>query len=506
MREKEMQGSPKAESVDHLESKSISGDIELLDHEELMENVFNAIQDGISVLDTDLKIRMVNKTMENWYESNMPLIGKICYKAYHNHDQMCDGCPTVRAIESKKVEKEVVPGLPGSPVEWVESFSYPITDRSGKVTGVVEFVRDITERKRVEEGHLRIEALLNKSQAISHVGSWELDVIHDSLIWSDEVYRIFGLKPREFEATYEAFLESVHPDDRDAVNDAYSSSLAEGRDTYEIEHRIIQRNNGETRIVLEKCEHIKNSSGRVIRSVGMVQDITDRKRSEEIIKDAKANVEFYLDLFHHDIGNIHQGIYGSLQLIESHLLKEADGLNVSLDLALDAVKKAILLSREVKVLSHIKKEEKNLGSIDLKGTILDAADLVREAFPEKEIVFELDLCDHDLLAEPIIKQLFFNLFHNGIKFQEGNAWLGVTMSKIPDGIRVIVSDKGPGILEDKKDVMFSRQGQNGSGTRTGLGLLIVKELLDRYHGTIGIEDRVESDPSKGTNFIIEFCS
>lgn len=139
------------------------------------------------------------------------------------------------------------------------------------------------------------EARLNRSQQIAHLGSWELDLVSNALTWSDEVYRIFGLKPQEFGATYEAFLEAVHPDDRAAVNAAYGDSLREGRDTYEIEHRVVRKATGEVRIVHEKCEHVRDGMGTIIRSVGMVHDITERKRSAEALVRAKEEWERTFD-------------------------------------------------------------------------------------------------------------------------------------------------------------------------------------------------------------------
>lgn len=143
------------------------------------------------------------------------------------------------------------------------------------------FLRDMTGRKRTAKALLEREEWLSKTQEIAHLGSWELDLVNNRLSWSDEVYRIFGLRPQEFGASYEAFLESVHPDDRAAVDAAYSGSLREGKDSYEIEHRVIRKSTGEIRIVHEKCEHIRDDSGRIIRSVGMVHDITEQKEIEE---------------------------------------------------------------------------------------------------------------------------------------------------------------------------------------------------------------------------------
>jgi PAS domain S-box-containing protein len=140
-----------------------------------------------------------------------------------------------------------------------------------------------TEERRIQaEISLREnEALLSRSQSVGHVGSWEYDVDNNRLSWSDEVYRIFGLRPREFTATYEAFLDFVHPDDRMSVDAAYKESINEGSDGYQIEHRIIRRDNDEVHVVDEKCEHLKDASGRIVRSIGMVQEITERKRAVE---------------------------------------------------------------------------------------------------------------------------------------------------------------------------------------------------------------------------------
>lgn len=130
-------------------------ELKLRERERLLQELFDSIQDGISVLDTDLTIRRVNGVMQRWYARNMPLEGRKCYACYQDTDRPCDPCPTLRCLQTGAVEREVVSGLRGSRVEWIELYSYPMRDaETGEITGVVEFVRDITERKRAEK-HLR---------------------------------------------------------------------------------------------------------------------------------------------------------------------------------------------------------------------------------------------------------------------------------------------------------------------------------------------------------------
>jgi len=149
----------------------------------------------------------------------------------------------------------------------------------GKRVGILGAFLDITDLHD-REVHLReLKLGLSEAQRLAHIGHWELDALKHTLYWSDEVYRIFGLEPQEFGATYEAFLSHVHPDDAARVNEAYASSVLR-REDYRIVHRIVRRDQG-VRWVEERCSHDFDLHGTLLRSVGTVHDITEQKQAQE---------------------------------------------------------------------------------------------------------------------------------------------------------------------------------------------------------------------------------
>ncbi len=137
---------------------------------------------------------------------------------------------------------------------------------------------EITERRRAEAAVRESEARLNEAQSMAHLGSWECDPLTNQLLWSDETYRIFEIPKEGAFASFEAFLEVIHPEDRDAVQAAYAQSLETGK-PYETTHRL-RLPDGRIKFVLEKCETHYRPDGQAFRSVGIVQDITERKQAE----------------------------------------------------------------------------------------------------------------------------------------------------------------------------------------------------------------------------------
>jgi len=133
---------------------------EIKESQRFLAAVFNGIQDGISVLDRDLNILQVNQAMNGWYAHQVPLAGKKCFQAYHGRKKPCRVCPTLRAIKQKTPQVDTVP-LVGSDNRrgWLELHAFPLFDPSGRVSGVIEYVRDISERKLLEERFLQAQKM-----------------------------------------------------------------------------------------------------------------------------------------------------------------------------------------------------------------------------------------------------------------------------------------------------------------------------------------------------------
>ena len=133
---------------------------EIRESHQFLAAVFNGIQDGISVLDCDLNILQVNRAMDKWYAHQLPLAGKKCFQAYHGRKKPCRVCPTLRAIKQNKPQMDIV-ALVGSDNRkgWLELHAFPLFDPSGRVNGVIEYVRDISERKLLEERFLQAQKM-----------------------------------------------------------------------------------------------------------------------------------------------------------------------------------------------------------------------------------------------------------------------------------------------------------------------------------------------------------
>ncbi len=267
---------------------------QLNENERLLKNVFDSIQDGISILNTDLTIRRTNQVMREWYARSVPLEGKKCHLCYQNSDTPCNPCPSLRALESGKTEVNIVPGVPGSSAEWIELYSYPMTNPdTGSVDGVVEFVRDITKEIHAEAELKRLNERMTLATDSAGIGVWDLNLETDELVWDKWMYRIYGVEKEEFNGAYEAWKSYVHPEDVERA-DRDAADAIKGNREYNAEFRII-RGDGETRHIRAFGMVSRNDDGRALRMTGVNYDITEHKLAEKHLHESEENLRATLN-------------------------------------------------------------------------------------------------------------------------------------------------------------------------------------------------------------------
>jgi len=166
-------------------------------------------------------------------------------------------------------------------VRWLSDVGRVKYDDGGRPLQIVGTVQDVSERKRAEEEIKKREKLLEDSQRLAQVGSWEWDITINQTVWSDELYRISGLPPREVTANYDAFLHTVHPDDRERVNQTVQGSMS-NHQPFSIEYRVVWPD-GTVRTHFAHGEIILDPASGPIRMYGFAQDITERRRAEEAL-------------------------------------------------------------------------------------------------------------------------------------------------------------------------------------------------------------------------------
>ncbi len=150
-------------------------------------------------------------------------------------------------------------------------------------------IRDISDQKKIEEFLRASEAMLKEAQQIAHIGHWELNFVTDSLTWSDEVYNIYEVDRDTFATSFDPFFNMLTPEEKNRVKETYAASV-ELKPQYDVVHRF-SFDGGRVKYVNETCKNFYDDNGKLLRSVGTVQDITTRWLTEERLRQLSRAVE-----------------------------------------------------------------------------------------------------------------------------------------------------------------------------------------------------------------------
>ena len=380
----------------------------------------------------------------------------------------------------------------------VEVFSGPIAIDNRSL--LYSIIHDITERKRAEEALRSSEIRLKQAEEIAHLGSWALERENDRLVWSDEVFRIFGLQPQAFDATYAAFLAAVHPDDREAVDDAFQRSLQDENEIFAITHRIV-RPDGTIRQVNEKCQHYRDESGQVIRSVGMIHDITEQWRTQTALERSNRELEQFAYAASHDLQEPIRAIVGFLQLLQKRYEEHLDDKGRHfIDRSVKAGHRMQQLIRDLLALSRVNTGGGSFKKTDLNWIVSHVLEDLQKTIEEKQARITCSRLPQLPVDVAQIQRLFQNLVANALKYnQSPQPQVSIGCQEMENHFLFYVKDNGIGIapaFHERIFVVFQRLHTDREYPGTGMGLALCKKIVQRHGGTI----RVESQTDDGATF------
>jgi PAS domain S-box-containing protein len=250
------------------------------------EGVIASLADGLDIVSPDYRVHFQNKVLRDRFGD---LTGKLCYQGYMSRETPCESCPMQKAIATGTAQTVELTAADGREYELT---STPFQDIDGE-TKAIEIARDITERKRAEEALRESERYLTKAQEIARIGSWTWDLTTDTVKWSDEMYRLFDMSPDEFDGKIVSVMDRIHPDDRDLLAQATEQTLVDGK-ARPLEYRVVRRDGTSIVVYAEGVTHL-DESGKPVRMLGTVQDITERKRAEEALRESEERFRVTFD-------------------------------------------------------------------------------------------------------------------------------------------------------------------------------------------------------------------
>lgn len=397
---------------------------------------------------------------------------------------------------------------------------------TGAQSFFANFRENITLRVKAqqrEESLKRSEARLNAAQKVAQVGSFEWDIKHDQLRWSDEHFRLWGFQPQIFTPTVQQFEQGLHPDDAERVKQTLLEAL-QGDGAYACDHRVCWAD-GTVRDISGRGQVIFDDNGDPALMTGTVQDISNSQRIARELLVAKKSAEaaseaksMFLANISHELRTPMNGIIGMTYLaLQTDLNTKQKNF---VGKAHSSAEDLLGILNDLLDFSKIEADKIEVEQIrfDLRDVVDDVVSLFQPRAVEKQLKLEVN-CDPDLpgvlLGDPLrLGQVLKNLTSNAVKFSHsgGAVWIKVTLDEVLDqqqvSVRFSVEDTGIGISEEEKNLLFRPFSQaDASTTRkyggTGLGLAISERLVKLMGGGI----RVDSCENRGSSFsfTLTFC-
>lgn len=311
-------------------------------------------------------------------------------------------------------------------------------------------------------------------------------------------------------------LEFMHPEDYEKAARHFKEALEKGDGSGEYRMRC---KNGSYTWLEVSTKRIYDENKKT-RAVIISRDINDRKIAEQKLKESEKKyknafdqVNFYKNLFAHDMNNILSAIMTSTEFLQMYMIEEKSKENMieMIDIIFRSTKRGIDLINNVQRLSKVYDSEPVIKKIKLCSYLKEAKKFINQEFKNKNISIEIESFSKNIVIEAneLLLDVFENIISNAIKYNnEKNIEIIIKILKIEsdtkDFIQLEFIDNGIGIEDSKKQQVFEigNTAVKG-GLGMGIGLSLVKQVIESYNGHIRVEDRIKGNYSKGSNFILK---
>jgi signal transduction histidine kinase len=377
---------------------------------------------------------------------------------------------------------------------------------------MVGTITDITEKANLIARLTENEELSKQAQALTTTGNWKWSMDSDTVEWSDEMYRIYGLEPQSEKITFERFLAFIHDEDRNKriaeISEAVKTGIASD---YVMKINSVD---GRQKVLKGKGRVIKNKSGKSVGILGTCQDITNeyqltselKKKNEELLRKNK-DLESFNFIASHDL----QEPLRKIQTYSNRIVHEAEG-SIPENLIKYFSKISQASNRMQKIIEDFLIFYHSLNSIDeseivdLNAVVTDASDLLSEMISAKKVGVKIDTLPSVKGRRLRLKEMFRHLLSNAIKFAKNDTPLQISVSSknysATDGkeyVMISVSDNGIGFDQKYSDrifELFQKLHSQDEYPGSGIGLSLCKKIVEDHHGWI----TVVSQPQIGSTF------
>ena len=351
----------------------------------------------------------------------------------------------------------------------------------------------LSERAATQAALERAGAGLAEAQAVARIGSWAWEVAPNTVDWSDELYRLYDLAPQSVAVTFESFLDRVHPDDRERVRATVERALADGL-PFALDHRL-DLSNGKVRWLHARGRVVLDGDGKPVRLLGTAQDITERRRLDELRDNILAAVS-------HELRTPLTSIRG---------------------FALTLQERGPVLSEETRaeMVAHLAQQSSKLERllIDLLDADRLRHGLVRPSFQAVDVGelaagvardYAADERPVDVRLEPVVaevdaakvERIIDNLLANAVKHTPPGTPISLRVRREGDGVLIAVDDRGSGVPEDDRGAIFEIFNRGSTAathvTGAGVGLSLVAQFTALHGGRAWVQE----SPDGGASFCV----